>query len=166
MQVSTSIHTNRLYNTRPVSENPNVLTAADEPTQAEIDKADAAFNALFAKEDETPQSILSHMVEKGTDGLAKWQIDQMQKDIANRTLRNKSLSQEQIAALPPKQRVPTENKIVEEVNEKLKDAIAEIIREKKAKEEMDKHARAMDGLSGGNSNVNASAIAPMLNITI
>lgn len=98
-------------------------TSSSTMSAAEVRQTDKDFAALFA--DETPESTLKKITEDGLQGMMKWKVDQLRKQIAEKSLASRGLSLDDIAALPPEQRVQIEKQILDEVAQKLKQAISE-----------------------------------------
>lgn len=105
-----------------LNQNPS-LYAALEPSAQQIATTDAAFDNLF--KEVSDKEKLAEIAGHGVEGMLKWRIREMQKDIAEKSLAARNLTIDQVKALPPKQRVALENQILQEVAEKLKEAIAE-----------------------------------------
>lgn len=108
---------------------------ASASNSANIRRSDAAFAALFSEE--TPQEILKKIAGNGIEGMLKWRIDQMKKQIAEEVMASKGLTVDDIAALPPEERLGVQKQIMDEVAQRLKEAI---------QEEMQKQARGKDTL--------------------
>lgn len=90
---------------------------------AKARKADAAFEALFA--DDTPEAMIKEITEGGIEGMLKWKVRQLEKQIAGKVLASEGITKEEIAALPPEQRIPLQQRIMDEVARKLKEAMDE-----------------------------------------
>lgn len=95
-----------------------------DPSIYTINKTDAAFAAMFKTSDD-PKDMLAEIAGNGVEGMMKWKVKELQKQIAEKVLASKDVTLEEIAAMPPKQRVALEQQIMREVAEKLKQAIHE-----------------------------------------
>ena len=87
----------------------------------EVRKTDNAFKALFA--DASPEETLKKITEGGVEGMLKWKIDEMKKKASEESLAARGLTLEDVAAMPPAARIALENQIMDEVAQKLKEAM-------------------------------------------
>lgn len=104
-----------------------VLTGAstsDTPSDAEIAAADSRFADMLADE-KTAKDELREITSGGATGYWAWKIKQMREHIADQVMGEMNTSKEKIAAMDAKERVATENRIMKEVEERLKLAIRE-----------------------------------------
>jgi hypothetical protein len=103
-----------------------------DPHQQYLANIDQAFNELFEVNTDDPAEMLKKITENGIQSLWKWQVAQLKKRVAEQVMSEMNLTREQIAALPPEQRVEIEKKIMDEVEQRVKQLIEEGMRKKKS----------------------------------
>lgn len=92
------------------------------PSASQVQSTDNAFAALLSG-DEDAKSILGEITKDGITGMMKWKVKQLEKQLAQKEMQARNLTEEQIAAMDDKQRVAVENQIMKAVAEALKEAM-------------------------------------------
>lgn len=100
--------------------------AAQNDSAAAARRSDAAFERLFAEDD--PRTMLADLTRDGVEGMLKWKVRELEKQIAAKALANRGITKEEIAALPADERIALQQQIMREVAEKLKEAMDEQMR--------------------------------------
>ena len=99
-------------------------------------RTDAAFMRLF-EDPADPKTMLREMTRDGVEGMMKWKVRELEKQTAEKALASRGLTLEDIAALPPKERIALEQQIMREVAEKLKEAMNEQMKRQRHVGELD-----------------------------
>ncbi len=133
----------------------SLSTASAQPSASLIQSTDSAFAALLNNSSESAESMLSDITKDGLNSYMKWQIQQMQKQITDQVMASKNLTADKIAAMPAKQRVALEQQIIQEVAQKLKQAMSQ---------EMKKNAPNQLGFDMMDSSGDAMQMANSVNI--
>jgi len=81
--------------------------------------------AAYLKEKNDAEDLLEKITSDGVKGLMQWKIEQMKKQITEQVMASKGLTADGISSLPPAEKMATEETIMKEVQEKLKEAINE-----------------------------------------
>lgn len=89
---------------------------------------DSAFAALLAGE--TDEQVLHNYGGKGIDGMMAERIKALKKKITEEVMASKNLTVEEIATMPADQRINIEKQIMDEVQQKLVEAMREEMRKK------------------------------------
>lgn len=93
------------------------------------EQADKAFAVLLADED--PATFLHDIVGNGFNSYMKWKIEELKKQITAQTMAAKGVSENDLAAMKPEDRLALQDQIMREVQEKLKEAIREEMKREK-----------------------------------
>lgn len=102
---------------------------------ANVRKTDNAFAALFT--DDSPEDMIHKITENGVEGMMKWKIDEMKKEAAKQALAARNLTLDQVAAMPTAERITLENQILDEVAQKVKEAMNEQMKRERHVGELD-----------------------------
>lgn len=102
-----------------------LLAAGVDNTTKRNDAAtiDGAFAELL--KGQTPEEMLHEAAGDGVEGLMKWKIRELQKKITEQVMGSKGLTAEEIAAMSPEKRITMEKQIMDEVQQKLMEAMRE-----------------------------------------
>lgn len=97
--------------------------------ESSIDGSFAAMIGNLAEDD--PAEMLKEITEDGIASMWKWQIKKLKEKVASEIMQEMSLTPEQIAAMPDAQRVSVEQKIMQEVERRVKEMIEQGMHKKK-----------------------------------
>ena len=120
-----------------VNSTPSIMDSVStnlDPLSAQESQADKRFSDLLAGNSDDPKDILADVTKQGAAGYWAWKIKELKKQIAGKTMQDMNLTPEKIAAMDPKTRMDTENKIMQIVEQQVKLAI---------KQEMEKKTQVM-----------------------
>lgn len=81
------------------------------------------FASYLGEED--PAALLHEITKDGVEGMLKWKIEEMKKKIAAEVMASKNITKESLAAMSAEERAATQDMIMREVQEKLKEAMNE-----------------------------------------
>lgn len=107
----------------------SAVTSGSDSSRAALAGVDKAFNDLIGKSD-SPEDMLKDITAKGVDSLWKWQIKKLKEKIAAQVMQEMNLSPAQIAAMPAEQRMSIEQKILEEVERRVKQLVEQGLQKK------------------------------------
>ena len=104
----------------------DILPREKEPTGLYGDSQ--GFSSYVDKQ--TPEEILKAITENGITSLWQWQMEELKKKVAADIMAEMGITPEQLAAMPDTQRMSLEAKIMQEVERRIKDMVAENMRKK------------------------------------
>ena len=105
-------------------------TAAKDPVEADKLKREQRFAELLA-ETKQAEAALAEITKNGAKGYWEWKIKELRKQLTEKVMGEMNLTPEKLAAMSAKERVATENKISDMVEEQLKLAINEEMKRKR-----------------------------------
>ena len=97
---------------------------ASDTTSSDVTTADQRFAELLAAGDDA-KNTLAEITHTGAKGYWAWKMREMRKEIAQEVMGEINLTPEKIAQMSAKDRLATENKIEQIVEQRLRLAIAE-----------------------------------------
>lgn len=100
------------------------LNSSNDPLAASAAKADRRFAELLAAGKDAA-ATLADITKQGSKSYWEWKIKEMRKQIADQVMKEMKLTPEKIAQMSAQERVATENKILEIVEQRLRLALAE-----------------------------------------
>lgn len=104
-------------------------TANSDPLTSSSAQIDRRFAEMLA-EDKEAKDKLSEITRDGAKSYWEWKIKEMRKQIGEEVMGEMNLTPEKIAAMSAEERVKTETKILEIVEQRLRLAIAEEMKRK------------------------------------
>ena len=136
-------------------------TNGSQPSAAETANADSGFQALLGDSDDSAddqaKDMLSEITQGGAAGYWAWQVKQMRQEAASEVMGSMDLTPAKIAAMDTKERVATEEKIEQLVEQKVKQEIAD--NSKKKQEQTLAASASMQGLIVATQSVNGKKFA-------
>lgn len=109
---------------------PSILgLTSDDPIAADQTKRDQRFAELLAETKEA-EAALGEITKGGVNGYWAWKISEMRKKITEQVMGEMNLTPEKLAAMSAEERLLTEKKIEDLVEERLKLAVAEEMKRK------------------------------------
>ncbi len=104
----------------------DILPKEKAPTGLYGDNQD--FSAYL--DEQTPEEILEAITKNGVTSLWEWQMQELKKKVAAEVMAAMGITPEQLAAMPEGKRMDIEAKIMQEVERRIKDMMAENMRKK------------------------------------
>jgi len=104
----------------------DILPKEKEPTGLYGDSQD--FSSYV--DEQSPEEILKAITENGITSMWQWQMEELKKKVAAEVMSEMGITPEQLAAMPETERMNLEAKIMEEVERRIKDMVAESMRKK------------------------------------
>ena len=100
------------------------ISTTDDPVASNAAKADRRFAELLAASDDAKKT-LAEITKGGAKSYWDWKMKELRKQIAEKVMKEMNLTPEKIAQMSAKERVETENKIMQIVEQQVRLAIAE-----------------------------------------
>lgn len=113
----------------PATESLISTTTNSDPLTASTAQIDRRFAQMLA-EDKESKDMLAEITKEGGKSYWEWKIKQMRKQIGEEVMGEMNLTPEKLAAMSAEERVKTETKILEIVEQRLRLAIAEEMKRK------------------------------------
>ncbi|MDX1974728.1 MAG: hypothetical protein SFT92_03535 [Rickettsiales bacterium] len=98
----------------------NTQTSA---TGTKTQQTDNAFAALLEGTGDDPEAFLHKITSNGISGYWSWQIEQLRKKIAAEVMQENNVSQESLAKMDDAARTSLEQKIMDEVERRVKEMV-------------------------------------------
>jgi hypothetical protein len=115
-----------------------------------VDAGTSADNSPSDSAAEEAKQMLHDMTAGGLDGFWKWHIKQLREKITDEVMQGMGITKDSLAAMPAEQRMAVEKAINDEVEKRLKEALAK---------ELEKGKQAADATAGAAEAKKAGDIA-------
>lgn len=103
------------------------LTSEEKRKNAQIE----ANFAEYLRVDDTPEAMMEKITKNGVQSLLEHKIDMLKKKLTEQAMAAKGITSDELAAMPPEERLQVMQSILEQVQEQLKMAMNEQMKKEK-----------------------------------